>query len=60
VSGPEFCEAGRGAYVLDVVRPTPDSVDSIALRPDRLAAFLVSTLRAGAGLFAISDLRDEA
>ena len=56
-SGPEFAEAGRGGYGLDLVQSAADSISGIDLRPEAMARFLVSALRGGGSLFELPDIR---
>jgi ADP-ribose pyrophosphatase YjhB (NUDIX family) len=56
-SGPEFTDPARGEYHLHVVPLTPEAVTGIGLKPDALAQFLLSHLRAGTDLHALPDLR---
>ncbi len=56
-SGPEFTDPTRGDYQLRVVPLTTQAVESINLKPDALAEFLLNHLRHGDDLFALPDLQ---
>lgn len=56
-TGPEFADPARGDYRLQVMPLTAEALMAIDLKPDELAKFLVSHLRAGIDLFALADLR---
>jgi len=55
-SGPEFTDPTRGEYHLQPVPLTPEALEGIDLKPDALAQFLLSHLRAGIDLFMLPDL----
>lgn len=55
--GPEFAEAGRGTYELDLVPFTPAGLASINLKPDAVAQFLAAAMRSGTDPFDLPDLR---
>jgi ADP-ribose pyrophosphatase YjhB (NUDIX family) len=56
-SGPEFTDPGRGEYQLQLVPLTVEAIGRIDLKPEDLAQFLASHLRAGTDLFTLPDLR---
>jgi 8-oxo-dGTP pyrophosphatase MutT (NUDIX family) len=55
-SGPEFAEAGRGTYELDLVPFTPAGLAAINLKPDAIAQFLAAALDKANDPFDLPDL----
>lgn len=56
-SGPEFAEAGRGRYALQLVPLSVAGIDSIGLRPTQVAGMLRAWPAVPGGVFAVPDLR---
>jgi ADP-ribose pyrophosphatase YjhB (NUDIX family) len=56
-SGPEFDDPTRGTYQLQPVRLTTQALTAANLKPDAVAQFIISHLKADADLFALPDLR---
>jgi ADP-ribose pyrophosphatase YjhB (NUDIX family) len=56
-SGPEFTDPTRGEYHLQAIPLTAQALAAINLKPDSIAEFLLTHLRAGTDLFSLPDLR---
>ena len=56
-SGPEFADAARGEYHLQIIPLTEEALAAIDLKPDPVAELLLSHLRGGTDLFTLPDLR---
>jgi ADP-ribose pyrophosphatase YjhB (NUDIX family) len=56
-SGPEFSEAGRGGYELEEIPLTASGLESIDLKPARIADLLRDVVISERDLFTMPDLR---
>ncbi len=56
-TGPEFTDSARGEYHLQAIPLTAEALTVIDLKPEPLAAFLLTHLRVGKDLFTLPDLR---